>query len=473
MRRVLLLGSMVLVAGLTTWVLPTLPAAAADYYLHTETSDVLTTTPPSATTVKFKDSPAINRTTFREIGVWSAPPLTSALRLEAVGDLRVWLGLKNSDDQGTYFDLRAELRKNGTAIAEGETKTIPGVTRNPSLAKEITVTFGAPEDQVFSSGDVLSIRLLTKVADSGGHSNAVGLRLYYDAVTRPSRLGLTFGSPGPAPPTITITSPAPGSVLDQPTALVQGQVTSSIEVGVTVNSVVAAVSGDQFAALVPVDPSVTQLTAMATDVAGATASDTVAVIVQAAAEVPVLLRAVPAGGVAPLTVGFTLSSLMPVAQIGLDLEGDGTVDFEGASLEGQSFLYGAPGLYFPTVTIADINGATYTATAILHVYDPTALDTLLQAKWTAMKDALSRGDVNGAVAVFAQTARDAYRDVFTALAGAGGLSQVATDLGGINLVRVRDSAVEYDLRTIRNGTEYSFHVLFVIDSEGLWRLQGF
>ena len=31
---------------------------------------------------------------------------------------------------------------------------------------------------------------MTKVTASGGHSNAVGLRLYYDSTSRPSRFGM-------------------------------------------------------------------------------------------------------------------------------------------------------------------------------------------------------------------------------------------------------------------------------------------
>ena len=31
---------------------------------------------------------------------------------------------------------------------------------------------------------------MTKVTASGGHSNAVGLRLYYDSTSRPSRFGI-------------------------------------------------------------------------------------------------------------------------------------------------------------------------------------------------------------------------------------------------------------------------------------------
>jgi hypothetical protein len=111
-------------------------------------------------------------------------------RLATLAPVKVWLGLKNSDDQGTYFDLRVDLLKNGVTIATGETIDIRGITRNPSLAKEVTVTFGSISDSQLNSGDVLSLRIMTKVTVSGGHSNAVGLRLYYDGLSRPSRFGM-------------------------------------------------------------------------------------------------------------------------------------------------------------------------------------------------------------------------------------------------------------------------------------------
>jgi hypothetical protein len=120
----------------------------------------------------------------------------SAKRLAALGPVTVWLGLKNSDDQGTYFDLRVDLLKNGVTIATGETRDIRGITRNPGLAKEATVTFGSISDDQLNTGDILSLRIMTKVTASGGHSNAVGLRLYYDAVSRPSRSGMEI-APNP------------------------------------------------------------------------------------------------------------------------------------------------------------------------------------------------------------------------------------------------------------------------------------
>ena len=111
----------------------------------------------------------------------------------------VWIGLKNSDDQGTQFDLRAEVYINGRLITEGEQLCITGVTRNPAYAKEVTIPFRSISDGEYDPGDVLFLRILTRIGTTpdgrkcvgpgGSHSNAVGLRLYYDAPTRPSRLG--------------------------------------------------------------------------------------------------------------------------------------------------------------------------------------------------------------------------------------------------------------------------------------------
>lgn len=39
---------------------------------------------------------------------------------------------------------------------------------------------------------------MTKVTATGGHSNAVGLRLYYDSTSRPSRFGIEI-FPDPSP----------------------------------------------------------------------------------------------------------------------------------------------------------------------------------------------------------------------------------------------------------------------------------
>jgi hypothetical protein len=122
--------------------------------------------------------------------------LSSGNSVSAVGPAKLWIGLKNSDDQGTQFDLRAEMYLNGVRISEGETLCITGVTRNSSLAREIAVPLNPVSNGSYASGDIFSLKVLTRIGTTatgqkctgpgGSHNNAVGLRLYYDALDRPS-----------------------------------------------------------------------------------------------------------------------------------------------------------------------------------------------------------------------------------------------------------------------------------------------
>jgi hypothetical protein len=188
--------------GVTASPVAAVTPGTANYYLHSNTSLTLDTTAPTAPVPpapKYKDSPALpNRTTWKEAGTWQ--DLTAAattLQLTSLSPLHVWLGLKNSDDQGTYFDLKAEVLKNGSVIATGTTTNIQGVCRvnndnTLKQMKEVTVTFSSITDSAFSTGDQLSLRIWAKVTATGGHSSAVGLRLYYDAAKVNSQFDATF-----------------------------------------------------------------------------------------------------------------------------------------------------------------------------------------------------------------------------------------------------------------------------------------
>jgi hypothetical protein len=147
----------------------------------------------AALTPKYRDSASVKfagGNVFREIGTWATTP--SAESLSSAGDLYTWIGLKNSDDQGTRFDLQAELYKNGMLFTQGLTRCIQGVTRNPDSAEQVTVAFDPFPTTAFSGSDVLALRVLTRIGTNtdgslcGGHSNAVGLRLYFDSTNRPS-----------------------------------------------------------------------------------------------------------------------------------------------------------------------------------------------------------------------------------------------------------------------------------------------
>jgi hypothetical protein len=162
----------------------------------------LDTAPPTAATAKSKDAGAMkfaggNRPL--EIGSWQATPFDfphSFGTLRALSGLHVWLGLKNSDDQGVNVDLLAEVYKNSEKIAEGLVRCITGLTRDPGRAKEVVVAPTLGSAQTFSGDtDTLSVKLLTRIGTNpddtkcaGAHASAVGVRAYFDAVGRASRL---------------------------------------------------------------------------------------------------------------------------------------------------------------------------------------------------------------------------------------------------------------------------------------------
>jgi alpha-tubulin suppressor-like RCC1 family protein len=179
---------------------PTLDPVATAVFLHGSGGDAnpptlsLDGVAPTATTPKYKDSPGIRFASGNQwtaVGTWTAAPSLTSGSLTALGDVHVWLGLKNSDDIGTRFDVRVEMYRNDTLVASGQSYCIQGITRNPDLAKQVAVSFTPFSAAAFNgTSDVLSLKFLTRIGTTGtgafcgGHSNGVGLRLYFDAVGR-------------------------------------------------------------------------------------------------------------------------------------------------------------------------------------------------------------------------------------------------------------------------------------------------
>ncbi len=272
---------------------------------------------------------------------------------------------------------------------------------------------------------------------------------------------------------VRITSPADGAAIPADRMDVAGAIDlSTPTVGVTVNGIPAQVSGNTFIAPnVPLQfAGPTVLTATGVDEVGGRA--TASITVQGTAQPPpATLTGSPVFGEAPLDVTFSLRLDTPalIRTFEMDFEGDGIVDrtFANQFPPALPFTYAREGTFHPTVTMTDVSGRRFTASAVVGVF---SLASLVQ-QWNDMKAALKRGDIPGALGFIASQSRARYRQVFQVLAA--DLPNVENILTDIRPMEARPNEVIFEMVRVDGGVEKSFDIRFVRDDDGAWRLRSF
>jgi hypothetical protein len=116
----------------------------------------------------------------------------NSLTLTNLSPAKIWVGLANSDDMGTRFDLKAEVYRKDVLIATGQSNNVPGGSSgfNKALLDSISLTLPAPV--FFDAGDFLSIKLSVRNTCSGKTHNSGRARLWYNDVAANSRFDATI-----------------------------------------------------------------------------------------------------------------------------------------------------------------------------------------------------------------------------------------------------------------------------------------
>ncbi len=277
---------------------------------------------------------------------------------------------------------------------------------------------------------------------------------------------------------VTITDPAPLAAISSGRVTVQGAWAGyTNDVGVAVNGIQAAISGNRFVAdSVPLAAGANALKATITTFDGIRNTDEISVT--ATGEEPMLsLWANPASGVPPFVASFRpeVRGEIAATEYRYDFDGDGIIDLTSPTDDVVTFTYTAPGLFQPAMTAIDAAGQGTAASHTIFVLDPVVATALLAGRWENLSASLRSQDIPGSLINLLPTSREKYQDVFTSLGPQ--LPGIFASLPSPEFIGLKGHVAQY--RVIREQTwdgvprTIAYYVWFVRDGDGLWRIDQF
>jgi hypothetical protein len=264
---------------------------------------------------------------------------------------------------------------------------------------------------------------------------------------------------------LTITSPAPGAIVDSEGVVVTGTFQGPPGAGVTVNGKPASLSATTFIAQVEVTPGANTLEVRITAPDGPSLTRTVSVTT-AESLFPIDIAVDNPRGFAPLPVTFTFTNRTG-EPLTFMFDTSGPFDLPAGSRVALSLSY--PSGTFTARITASGGGATAERRFVIESINAAALDQQLRAIWAGMNDALRAGDRDRALSYLSDSAREKYAPVFDQLMP--NMPAIIASYSPLQSVTLSPEIGEYAINRTLGGVNRLFLIYFARD-QGSWRLDA-
>jgi hypothetical protein len=291
-----------------------------------------------------------------------------------------------------------------------------------------------------------------------------------------------------APLTLSVISPAISQPCSCATVVgnsvnISGTYTGPVNTGITVNSEPAQIiNGNFYMNNLPLVPGTANTVNIVATAPGGLWTATTVTINSTAPTSTLVLTATPGdSGMAPLAMTFNYSfqgAAPQIQTVEMSYLGTCNSSISGCTYNVNSndpgvalgYTYLTPGTYPATLTLIDTDGNSYQATLNVVVVDPSAIDAAIRKTWSDFTAALSTGNRAAALNALDYTGQQNYGPVFDAL-----LPEMPTIVSGFSPLTqssITTSNGEYFLVRTQDGQKNAFFVDFILDMDGVWRLDS-
>ncbi len=276
-----------------------------------------------------------------------------------------------------------------------------------------------------------------------------------------------------SPIELTITSPAMGETITRPDVLVEGTFhhVKGLETGIVVNGIPAMIHGNRFVANhVPLISGQETIRVVATDIRGITNTAYRNLNMDVSGHY-ITLKGNPESGLSPLETSLTIDGTFSIPDSTLTSSDSSVVESLESNADNYKIVVTGNGFYYLTATVQNPEGGTCSDTVAVLAQDREEFDAKLRAKWEGMKAGLRFGNIESAVEFIEKSKKEIYDYNFNLLKDH--LTEIEAGMDDLTLVKAQDGIAEYVMKGEQGGQQYSFYVMFVKDSDGIWRISHF